>query len=141
MQTITLKNEYQELTILNIGATIHEWKTFSDQRNIVISNEDLNIYKEANMGYLNQTIGRVANRIKNASFTLNSKTYQLTKNADGIHHAHGGPSGFFMRPFDIAEVSKHMVKLKYISKHLEEGYPGELTLCVTYELIKDQFKI
>ena len=141
MKKITLKNEFQTLTILTTGATIHEWRCFGDQRNIVISNEDLNVYKMINMGYFNQTIGRATNRIKDGKFSLNGKDYQLAKNFSGGNHGHGGPTGFSIREFEIVNVSETKVQLKYVSAHMEEGYPGELTLYVTYELMADKFKI
>ncbi len=74
------------------------------------------------MGYFNQTVGRVANRIKDGIFTLNAKTYQLAKNFAGNHHGHDGPTGFFMREFEIVNQTNTSVKLKYVSKHLEEDY-------------------
>lgn len=141
MKQITLKNEYQELTILTTGATIHEWKCFREQRNILISNKNLDDYKKTNMGYFNQTIGRVANRIKHGKFTLNDTKYQLSKNFDGIHHGHGGPNGFNIKEFDIIEQTKNHVHLQYISPDMEEGYPGELTLSVIYTLSANTFKI
>lgn len=141
MRTIKIKNDLQELTILTTGATIHEWKCFSDYRNILISNNDKKVYQMTNMGYLSQTIGRVANRIDCGQFLLNDKMYQLSKNFAGNHHGHGGPTGFFMREFEIVEQSSDAVKMKYVSKHLEEGYPGTVTLLVTYELKEDRFKI
>ncbi|WP_025725301.1 aldose epimerase family protein [Acholeplasma granularum] len=136
MEIIKLKNDFQELTILTTGATIHEWICFKEKINILISNEDLSNYQITGKGFLNQTIGRVANRIKDGKFTLNNKTYQLARNFDGGHHGHGGPTGFYLREFEIIEKTNHKVKLKYVSKHLEEGYPGTVTLFVTYE-IKD----
>lgn len=141
MKKINIKNQYQSLTILTVGATIHEWICFSDRQNIVISNKDLNNYKKTNMGYFNQTVGRVANRIKDGIFTLNGKTYQLAKNFAGNHHGHGGPTGFFMREFEIVDQTNTSVKLKYVSKHLEEGYPGELTLYVTYILEGEKLRM
>jgi len=139
MKKIILKNEFQQLTILTTGATIHQWQCFKDQRNIVISNKNLSDYEQTNKGFLNQTIGRVANRIKDGRFNLNGIDYQLSKNFGGGHHGHGGPTGFYVRDFEVVKQSMTMVQLKYVSKDLEEGYPGEVTLYVTYQLEKDKF--
>lgn len=141
MKKIILANAFQELTILTTGATIHEWKCFEDRHNILISNSDLDVYRQTGMGFFNQTIGRIANRIKDGKFSLNGKDYQLARNFGGGNHGHGGPTGFSVREFEIVKQTPILVTLKYVSPDLEEGYPGEVTLYVTYELIDHKMKI
>jgi aldose 1-epimerase len=82
-------------------------------------------------------IGRVANRIANARFTLDGVEYQLAANA-GPNHIHGGVKGFAQmvwqaQPLDAGEHAA-AVRLTYLSKDGEEGYPGNLTASVTYTL-------
>lgn len=82
------------------------------------------------------TVGRYANRIGNAQFTLNGRTYQLAKN-NGKNHIHGGPKGFDKvvwqaKPFQDARASG--VRLQYFSPDGENGFPGNLTVTVTYSL-------
>jgi aldose 1-epimerase len=84
-------------------------------------------------------IGRVANRIANARFTLDGHDYQLAAN-NGPHHLHGGRKGFSRvlwqaQPLDPAGGAA--VKLTYLSPDGEEGYPGNLTATVTYTLTND----
>ncbi|MDY0278123.1 MAG: aldose epimerase family protein [Acholeplasma sp.] len=134
MREIVIKNKYQEVTLLDVGASLHKWLAYSDKRNIVITNKNVSDYFDKNDGYLSTTVGRVANRIKDGKFNLNGTLYQLNTSFDGVNHCHGGPNGFFKKVFDVVEVSDAKVVFKYVSKDMEEGYPGALTLYVTYEL-------
>lgn len=92
-------------------------------------------------------VGRCANRIRNASFTLDGTTYHLTANV-GRHHLHGGARGFDKvewraAPFKGSTTSG--IVFAYTSPDGEEGYPGTLQARVTYtitnknELIVDYF--
>ena len=101
-------------------------------------------------GYLNNgphfgsTIGRVANRIKNAVFTLAGKTYKLEAN-DPPNALHGGSRGWDKLLWDaqiVPSVDASAVEFRYISKAGEAGYPGTVTAKVTYTLTnEDQLKI
>ncbi|MBW8038772.1 MAG: galactose mutarotase [Planctomycetes bacterium] len=90
--------------------------------------------------YFGATVGRYANRIGGAKFKLNNVEYQLEAN-DGPNHLHGGIKGFdkvVWKAEDVAaESNQAFVKLSYLSKDGEEGYPGNLTCTVTYTLTKD----
>lgn len=82
--------------------------------------------------YLGALIGRYANRIGKAQFTLDGKTYKLAAN-DHQNSLHGGKKGFDRVVWD-ASVSGNSLTLKYISKDGEENYPGTLTTTVVYTL-------
>lgn len=91
-----------------------------------------------NTSYFGATVGRFGNRIAHGKFTLDGKEYTLATNNDpgGMPCAlHGGKEGFSMKLWK-GEVLKdaNAVKLRYVSPDGEEGYPGELTLDVTYTL-------
>ena len=90
--------------------------------------------------YFGATVGRYANRIGGASFKLNDVEYKLAAN-NGPNHLHGGIKGFdkvVWKAEDVtAESNQAFVKLSYLSKDGEEGYPGNLTCTVTYTLTKD----
>ena len=79
--------------------------------------------------YLGATIGRVANRIKGASFQLNGKTYDLYAN-NGENHLHGGKRGFNGYVWD-SEQKDGAVVFSRLSPDGEEGYPGNLSVRVT----------
>ena len=79
--------------------------------------------------YIGATIGRFANRIKNASFQLNGKTYELYAN-EGANHSHGGKRGFNSYVWDSRQEGETVV-FSRVSPDGEEGYPGNLTVSVT----------
>ena len=80
--------------------------------------------------------GRYANRIAKGSFTLNGVEYTLARN-DGENHLHGGMHGFDRALWQAAEANGKAVRLEYLSRAGEEGYPGNLQLTVTYTLTAD----
>lgn len=85
-------------------------------------------------------VGRVANRIANASFTIDGVDYKVTAN-HGPHQLHGGRKGFDKvvwqaQPLPIG-AHEAGVKLTYFSRDGEEGFPGNLTASVTYSLTDD----
>ncbi len=86
-------------------------------------------------------IGRVANRIAQARFTLDGVEYNLAANS-GANHIHGGRVGFAKvnwqaKPVPVAPPGIAAVQFSYVSKDGEEGYPGTLTVKVTYTLTDD----
>ena len=82
--------------------------------------------------YLGATIGRVGNRIGSAQFSLNGETFLLAKN-DGSNHLHGGTKGFDKRMWRMTEQAGSLV-CERISPDGEEGYPGNLSVRVTFTL-------
>jgi aldose 1-epimerase len=81
-------------------------------------------------------VGRYANRIAKAKFTLNGVEYTLARNS-GENHIHGGPRGFDKQVWRAKPVSRRegvALELSYLSKDGEEGYPGNLSATVTYTL-------
>lgn len=84
-------------------------------------------------------VGRYANRIANGHFTLDGIEYKLPVN-NNPNHLHGGEKGFHTKLWD-AELTQTdswaALKLTYTSPHLEEGYPGNLLVTVTYTIHDD----
>jgi aldose 1-epimerase len=89
--------------------------------------------------YFGVIVGRYANRIGGAKFTLDGVEYKLAAN-DGDNSLHGGNKGFdkvVWKPDGYsANENEAMVKLSYVSEDGEEGYPGNLACSVTYTLTK-----
>ena len=81
-------------------------------------------------------VGRYANRIGNAKFTLDGKEYKLEAN-DGPNSLHGGSKGFDKQLWKAREIPGNhpALELTYRSKDGEEGYPGDLTAKVVYTLM------
>ncbi len=80
---------------------------------------------------MGKSVGRYANRIARAKFTLNDVDYRLAVN-NGPNGLHGGPTGFANRVWG-ARVEGDRVVFNYLSEDGEEGYPGELTVEVCYD--------
>jgi aldose 1-epimerase len=100
--------------------------------------------------YLNNTpffgalVGRYGNRIAKARFTLDGHEYHLAANDNG-NTLHGGLKGFDKRLWNAKDVSTKeapALELTYLSKDGEEGFPGNLSVTVTYSLTpKNELKI
>lgn len=93
-----------------------------------------------NTSYFGSTVGRFGNRIKDGKFTLEGKEYKLATNNDpgGIPcHLHGGTQGFDKVLWAGKPTDSNGVELTYVSKDGEEGYPGNLSVKVTYTLTAD----
>ncbi|MCL2362076.1 MAG: galactose mutarotase [Defluviitaleaceae bacterium] len=90
--------------------------------------------------YFGVVCGRVANRIGNGKFTLDGKEYVLEAN-DGPHHLHGGVNAFDKKVWTVEEHAIDKVVFSYVSPDGENGYPGKLTVYVTYTLTDDTLRI
>lgn len=102
---------------------------------IVLGYDDLESY-ERDTSYLGSTIGRYANRIAKGRFTLGDVSYQLAQN-NGGNHLHGGERGFHKVVWAADEIETDDgvgLRLNYVSRDGEEGYPGNLTVAVTHTL-------
>jgi aldose 1-epimerase len=90
--------------------------------------------------YFGATVGRYANRIGKAKFTLDGVVYKLAAN-DGENHLHGGIKRFDKVVWMLEDIGVTddgaMVKMSYISEDGQEGYPGNLACSVKYTLTKD----
>jgi aldose 1-epimerase len=91
--------------------------------------------------YIGATVGRYANRIAHANFTLDGITYKLAKN-DGDNHLHGGFNKRVWTAKDVSGSAGQALELTYLSKDGEEGFPGNLPVKVVYTLTdKNELKI
>lgn len=86
--------------------------------------------------FFGATIGRYGNRIGKAEFVLDGKQYKLTAN-NGPNSLHGGKKGFHAVMWNGVQENDSTLELRYLSKDMEEGFPGNLTVKVTYTLTAD----
>jgi len=129
--------------ITNYGAIVTEL-TAPDRtgkfENVVLGFDQVNAYwnepYSSNCCYLGAIVGRYGNRIANGKFSLNGRDFPLAIN-NGPNHLHGGLKGFDKVVWD-AEAFENAdgqgVKLSYLSKDMEEGYPGNMAITVIYTL-------
>ncbi len=135
----SLENDHGvKVSILNLGAVIYEILT-PDRRgkfeNIVLSLDQIQDYED-NPKCLGCIVGRTAGRISKGEFSIDGKKYNLAKNK-GNHNIHGGIRGFGKVIWNVEEIADDEVaalQLSYTSPHMEEGFPGNLKMTVTYEL-------
>ena len=125
--------------ILNYGGTIT--KLITPDKNgkmgdVVLGFETFGGYTQKNEPYMGALVGRYANRIANAKFTLDGKTYKLAPNNFG-NSLHGGNVGFDKVIWNVEKIGDSSLKLTYQSKDGEEGYPGNLNVQVLYTLGSD----
>jgi len=125
--------------ITNFGATLvslHVPDRDGSLADVVLGFDSLEGYLEQT-AYLGATVGRYANRIGGAKFTLDGAEYALAAN-NGPNHLHGGVRGFDKAVWQIQEVvaaeDEAWVKMTYLSPDGEEGYPGNLQCIMTYTL-------
>ncbi|NME69306.1 aldose epimerase family protein [Flammeovirga aprica] len=133
---VELKNEQGcKVEITNYGARLVSWyvKDKNDSlRNIVLGFSTLQQYQNADAQYYGAIVGRYANRLQN--FELEGKKIHLTEDEFILH---GGKAGFHDKFWSIEAVTKSSVKLKYLSKDGEGGFPGNLEVVVEYQLTEN----
>jgi aldose 1-epimerase len=124
-----------EATITNYGGTLVSLKAPDRKGNlgdVLLGYDDLNGYVTGT-SYIGATVGRYANRIAKGQFTLDGHTYTLEKN-DGPNHLHGNFNKVVWDAKDVSTATSPALQLNYLSKDGEEGYPGNLSVQVTFTL-------
>jgi aldose 1-epimerase len=126
------------MTVLSYGGvirTLHAPDRRGAFADIALGYDTLDGYL-TDQAYLGALIGRVANRVRGGRMTVGGRELTLAQNADG-NHLHGGVRGFdkavwSMEPFEREDAAG--VVLSHVSPDGDEGYPGTLTVEVTYTL-------
>ena len=139
VKLITLRNSKgMSAQIITYGAIIKELQApdrNGDFANVVLTTDSLEKFQHFNGSAA--IIGRVINRIGGAQFELDGTTYRLPAN-DGKNTIHGGRKGFAQSVWTVenawAKENESSVKLTYLSKDGEEGFPGNLKTTVIYSL-------
>ncbi|TYK66226.1 aldose epimerase family protein [Colwellia echini] len=143
LQTILLQNERgMSVEIVNYGARIKSilFPVNDVATEMTVGHEYADDYLTDEF-YLGATCGRVCNRVENGVFELNGVQYKLTQN-DGEQCLHGGAVSFSARFWQVVSSSSSTVVLKLESESGDQGFPGKLSLQVTYHLTdNNQLKI
>ena len=145
MEQVSIKNEVLSLEALNYGAIIQKLRlrtgvdTWMD---LVIGKDDPEEYLKDPFS-IGACVGRYAGRLSGGVLQIDGKEYPLP-NQDGIT-LHGGENGFGRKYWQIDSVSQSRknpeIRLSYLSPHLEEGFPGNLQVTVTYKLLENSLII
>ena len=142
IESYKLKNQNgMEVDIITFGGIITDLKVPNKEgvsENIVLGFNSLEQYLKPNP-YFGALIGRFGNRIAKGKFTLDGQEYKLAIN-NFPNALHGGPQGFnrvIWKAEEAKSGSTATLKLSYLAKDMEEGYPGNLQVFVTYTLNSD----
>lgn len=130
----TVENGGLSVSVMEYGATIHH---------INFGGVDCVAGYDGLEGYINggsyqgSTVGRYANRIGGSKFEIDGKTYFVDKNDNEVNSLHGGDCGFSHRMYKGEAVSDNAVRFTIASPDGEGGYPGNLTMSVTFSVEND----
>jgi aldose 1-epimerase len=100
---------------------------------IVLGYESLDGYLKADEEFFGASIGRYGNRIAKGTFKLDSSEYKLAIN-NTPNSLHGGINGFNKKVWSVVQKGENELELGLVSLDMEEGYPGELKVTMTYKL-------
>lgn len=106
------------------------------QTDVVVGMNSAKGFKTSTEPYFGATIGRVGNRIGKGKFTLEGKQYQVPLN-NGKNALHGGVKGFQDVVWNAEKTNENTLVFTYVSPDGEQGFPGNLSVKVTYTLTDD----
>jgi aldose 1-epimerase len=139
VEAITLRNRRgMSARIITYGASLQSVEVpdragaFAD---VALGHATLEEYLQQPQ-YFGSTVGRVANRIARACFSLDGRDYRVPAN-DGANSLHGGTRGFDKVNWRLAEVGEGRVVLRHVSPAGDQGYPGTLSVTASYALDDD----
>ncbi|NQT60060.1 MAG: galactose mutarotase [Bacteroidetes bacterium] len=142
IDVIRIENsQHYSFEVITYGAYLRSFKAPDSEGNIselTRNFESLSDYEDP-INYMGATIGRYANRIANASFSLDEKTYHLQKNS-GNCQLHGGTAGFntkIWEAFPMREHDRASVKLTLTSPDGDQGFPGTVDASLTITLTEN----
>lgn len=104
---------------------------------VVVGMNSADGFKNSTEPYFGATIGRVGNRIAKGKFTLNGKEYTNPVN-NGANTLHGGIKGFQDVVWTINKINDQTIVFTYSSPDMEQGFPGNLEVTVTYSVTSEQ---
>ncbi|WP_223815256.1 aldose epimerase family protein [Sphingobacterium litopenaei] len=129
-------NEKLQVSITNFGARIVSLEVKdkdSKDVDVLLGYDTADEFIKNTNNFYGAVVGRFGNRIGKATFTLNGTAYQLEKN-DGENSLHGGTNGVYNKVWEVKSLSKDALTLEYVSPDGEAGYPGKVTMQVTYKV-------
>ncbi|MEN8254416.1 MAG: aldose epimerase family protein [Verrucomicrobiota bacterium] len=141
IQEYTLKNKSgMEVRLTNYGAIITAIITADRNGNmadVTFGYNDVSDYMNAvDKPYFGAVVGRYGNRIAKGRFTVDGEEYELATN-NNENHLHGGKIGFDKVVWDAEIIGSNAIRFTYLSRDGDEGYPGNLSIAVTYTLTEE----
>lgn len=130
-----VSNTGVEVDLIGYGVVVRDWRVpvAGALRSVVLGFDSFDAYP-AHSPHLGSLAGRVANRIKNASFDLDGKTYKLPANAGNLQ-LHGGEQGLGRQVWDgEVDEANNAVRFTHFSPDGAMGFPGNVNFTATYRL-------
>ena len=131
-----------EVDIINWGVVVSDWRVpvKGGKRSVVLGFAEFEHYP-THSPYFGAIAGRVANRIGNATFTLEGKTHTVDAN-EGPNSLHGGPKGLSKRVWDAKpDDATNSVVFSIESADGDSGYPGNVKIKATYRLDGNRLRL
>ena len=119
--------------LMTLGAGVHSINVPDRNGNlgdVVLGFDDVNDYVNPDLGYQGLAVGRYANRIRDAKFSIDGVEYNTPKN-QGTWTLHGG-GRFSFNIWDVKEVGDNFVTFSFFSPDMQDGFPGNFTMTVKY---------
>lgn len=105
-------------------------------RDVVLGYDGAQEYESGSGTFFGATVGRNANRIGKAEIVINGISYELDKN-DGENNLHSGLDFYSFRVWDVKNIGENNITFSLNSPDMDQGYPGEVQIDVTYTLTED----
>jgi aldose 1-epimerase len=134
----TLTNRQgSSISVMDVGATWLSCKIqlANELREVLLGVDSMSKHLEQTV-YLGATVGRFANRIKDGRFNIEGQTFQTSTNQSG-NLLHGGIEGFDKRRWEVCSLSTNKVTFSLFSEDGDQGFPGNLSVTVSYQLDED----
>jgi aldose 1-epimerase len=135
-----LRNKnHTEAAFTNYGARILSFRMPDQSGNltdVVVGFGSVEAYQQSTERYFGATIGRYGNRIANGKFKLDNIEYSISIN-NSPNALHGGKKGFQDVVWEAKQLNEQTLEFTYLSKDMEEGFPGNLQVKVIYSLSDD----
>ena len=128
-----------EITVTNYGARIVSWLApdkDGKMEDVVLGYDSIDGYLRDKGSYFGAAIGRYGNRIAKGEFMLGDIQYKLAQN-NGVNSLHGGIKGFSSKVWEVVPKGNNELHFTLVSPDMDEGFPGELSVAMTYRLTDD----
>jgi len=133
LHAISLQADGLAARVLTLGAIVQDLRFEGVDHPLVLGSPDPAAYMTTTRS-MGAIVGRCANRINGASFTLDGTTYHTDKNCLGRHTLHGGVEGVGQQVWQIEDHAPDRVTLSHVSPDGHMGFPGRLTIRATISL-------
>lgn len=130
-------SEELRVRVLSLGATVQS--LWYKGRQMILNYPDARSYLEGD-AYICAFVGRYANRIAGAKFSLNETEYKLCAN-EGENQLHGGPNSWDKRVWSLESVSENSLRLSLHSPDGDNGFPGNMTASVIYTVVGSSLRM